>query len=84
MNKKGQSLAIGIMSMIFVIIVGMIILNFFLDEVTDTRTNLNCANPSSISDGTKLLCLAVGSTVPYWIVLVFSVGVGFITARLYT
>lgn len=82
MNNKGQSLGLGIMSAIFVLIIGIMFLNFLLPEVTNARTDLNCADAASISDGTKLLCLVVGTTVPYWIVLIFSIVIGFITSRL--
>jgi len=83
MNNKGQSLALGIMSALFVFIVGMLIINFLMPEVSTTRIDLNCDNASAISDGTKLLCLAVGTTIPYWILLIFSIAIGFITVRMY-
>jgi len=84
MKKKGQSLAIGIMSFIFVFIVGMLFLNFLLPEVSTARVDLNCADASAISDGTKLLCLAIGTTVPYWIIIIFGISIGFVTARLWS
>ena len=83
MNKKGQSLGLGIMSAIFVFIVGIMFINFIMPEVSTARTELNCADASNISDGTKLLCLVVGTTIPYWIILIFSIAIGFITARMY-
>jgi len=83
MNNRGQSLALGIMSAIFVFIVGMMFLNFLMPEVATTRIALDCSNAAGITDGTKLVCLAIGTSVIYWIVLVFSLAIGFITARLY-
>jgi len=83
MNNKGQSLAIGIMSMIFVFIIGIMFINFIMPEISTARTELNCANADAISDGTKLVCLAIGGTIPYWIFLIFSVAIAFVTARLY-
>lgn len=82
MNDKGQSLGLAIMASIFVLIVGLMAVNFLMPEITDFRANMNCANPSQISDGVKLLCLTSDATIPYWIVLVFSLVIGGITARL--
>lgn len=82
MNKKGQSLGLAIMSAIGVFIIGFMLLNFLTPEVTTFRTELNCANATAISDGTKLLCLAGDSVVPYFILLLFSLGIGAITSRL--
>ncbi len=81
MNKKG-SLGIAILTSVFIFIIGMAIINLILPEVTDFRTNLNCAEADSISDGTKLLCLVGGVIVPYWILLVLSITVGGIVSRL--
>ena len=81
-GKRGQTLAIAILSAIVFFIVGMLTINFMMDEITTTRTDLNCASAEDISDGTKLLCLAVDIGVPYWILLIFSVTIGAITARM--
>ena len=62
--------------------VGMLVTNFFMPEVTQTRLDLNCANAGSITDGTKLMCLMVDSTVIYWIILVCSIAGGAIFERL--
>ena len=72
------------MSAIFVFIVGIMFINFIMPEVSTTRIDLNCADAENISDGTKLLCLVVGVTIPYWIILIFSIAMGFIIARIYT
>ena len=82
MNKKGQSLGISVISMIFVFIIGIMFINFIMPEITTTRGDLNCADGSSISDGTKLLCLVIDTTIPYWIVLILTASVGFVTMRL--
>jgi len=81
-NKKGQSLGLGIMTAIVFLIIGLMTINFVKDEVTRARTDLSCSDVDNISDGTKLLCLVVDSTVPYWIVIIFSITIGFITMRL--
>lgn len=82
MNKKAQTLGLTIVSSIFILIIGLVILNFIMPEVSTARTELNCASPDDISDGTKLICLMTDATVPYWILLVFSVVIGGITSRL--
>lgn len=84
MNNKGQTtLGIAIIVAIMIFIIGMISINFIKDEVTNARSsvNLNCSG-DSISDGTKLTCLVVDLVVPYFIVIIFSVVGGLLTARL--
>jgi len=81
MNRRGQTLGIAIVGILFVFIVGFLTINFFFDEVTTFRTALSCATPATISDGTKLLCLAVDTTIPYWILLILIITVGAIAAR---
>ena len=82
-NKKGQTLGITIVATIFVFIIGFTTINFLFDDVSDFRSNLNCANPADITDATKLLCLAVDTTIPYWIFLIFAITIGAIAARMY-
>jgi hypothetical protein len=62
--------------------IGLLSVKVKIPEVTDFRINLNCADASSISDGTKLLCLVGGTAVPYWILLIFSIIVGAIVSRM--
>ena len=82
MNRKGQTMAIGVMSMIFVMVVGFMMLTFLLPSLETTRIDLNCA-ADDISSGTMLLCLATDLTIPYWIFIITSVALGFILARIY-
>ena len=82
MNNKGQTLGISIISTIVALIIGLVIINFITPEVDTARTDLNCAAPDDISDGTKLLCLAVDITVIYWILIIFSVIIGGITGKI--
>jgi hypothetical protein len=81
MNKKAQSLGLGIITGLFILIVGLMVVNFLMPEITNFRVDMNCANPSEISDGTKLVCLMSDATIPYWIILVFSLLVGAIASR---
>ena len=81
-NKKAQSTGLAIMGMIFFIIIGFTMINFFFNEVDTARAALSCSSPSTISDGTKLLCLIVDISIPYWIWIVIGVGISFLLARL--
>jgi len=85
MNKKGQTLGMAVLVMITIFIVGMLSVNYLKPEITRTRDsdNLDCSNTDNISDGTKLTCLVVDVVVPYFIVLIFSVSGGIITARFF-
>lgn len=82
MNKKGQTMGLAVLSAIIIFIIGLMIVNFIMPEVTNVRAGLSCASASSISDGTKMLCLIIDTVVPYWVLIVFSVITGIITARL--
>ena len=61
-------------------VVGLIIVNFVMPEVTQTRTDLNCAAPAT--DGTKLMCLNIDIVVPYFIILIFALAGGYIADKL--
>lgn len=78
-NKKG-SLYFSVIIAIILFMVGMIVVNFVKTEVSSSRTSLNCAAPAT--DGTKILCLLVDSTVPYWIILVLSISLAVITEKI--
>ncbi len=81
-SKHGQSMGLAIMGLIFFVIMGLASVNFFFDEVDTARSELNCANADDITDGTKLLCLVVDLSIPYWIWIILSVGVGFVLVKL--
>lgn len=83
MNKKGQTLALGIVIAIFLFIIGMMNIDIVKNEVINARnsTNLDCTNASGISDGTKLTCLSVDIVVPYFFLLVLSITGGVIITR---
>ena len=81
-NKKGQSLGLSLISVIFFFIIAFASVNFIMDEVSRTTADLSCDNTASISDGTKLLCLMTDVTVIYFIIAIMSVILGTITARL--
>lgn len=83
MNKKGQGLGIAIIVAITIFIIGMMAVNFITPEVTRARgpTQLDCTNSTGISDGTKLTCLLVDTTVPYFFIIIFAAAGGLITKR---
>jgi len=81
MNKKG-SLGLGIVSAFVCLIVGLMMVNFLMPEITEFRSELSCSDAGNISDGTKLTCLVGDATVPYFIVIVFSLAIGGITSQL--
>ena len=65
MNKKGQA-GIVIVVTFFVFLIGFATLNIIKPEVTTARgtDGLNCIDATSITDGTKLTCLAIDLTIP--------------------
>ena len=81
LNKRGQTLGIAIVAAIFIFIIGLAVVNLIMPEVTNFRTGMDCANPTGISDGTKLLCLCGDGVIPYFILLVFSISLGGIISR---
>lgn len=82
-SKRGQTMGLAIMSAIFIFIIGMMSINFIITEVTNARTDLNCSDGANISDASKLTCLIIDTSIPYWILLIFSVSMGGIIARMY-
>lgn len=80
-NKKAQTMGLAILSAIAVFVVGLMFINFIMPEVTNFRVDMTCSD-SSISDGSKLMCLMGDLVVPYVILVIISLGVGAITARL--
>jgi hypothetical protein len=80
MNKKA-SIGIGILSALFIFIVGFATINLLMPEVTDFRTEMDCANAVNISDGSKVTCLVGGLVIPYFILLIISISIGGIISR---
>ena len=75
-------MGLAILAAIFTLLTGMLMLNFLLPEITTFRADMSCSSVDTITDGTKLLCLLVSGTVPYWILIIFSLAIGGITSRL--
>lgn len=81
MKNNAQTLGLAIISSLCILIVGFMIINLLTPEITNFRVDMNCASPSDISDGTKLLCLCSDLTIVYWIWLILSISLGGIISR---
>lgn len=71
---------LGIWFAIIFFIFGMLFINFIGPDITTARNGLSCTDPS-ISDGTKLTCLAIDGVMPYFIILVISIAGGIILEK---
>jgi len=80
MNKRGN-IGIGVITAIFIFLIGFATLNLLLPEVSTFRVDMHCDSPDDITDSTKLLCLVVDLAIPYWIVVIISVAIGGIVAK---
>jgi len=81
MNKKGSSLGLAILSALGIFIVGFMFINFIIPEVSTFRSVMDCVSASTISDGTKVLCLVSDAAVPIYILGILSLGIGIVTKR---
>lgn len=80
-NKKGQTLFLGILIGVMLFIFGMLFLNYVKPEVSTAKIiGLDCTNPN-ISDGNKVACLGVDLVMPLLIFAIVSVGIGSILSR---
>jgi len=80
MNSKG-SFFLGFIIFLIIFINGVLFIPFFQDDITTARTDLNCSD-DTISSGNMITCLIVDSTIPYFIILFISVGLGYIVGKL--
>ena len=82
MNNNGQ-LGLAIIAAVVFFVIGFMVINFIMDEVTIARGSsaLDCST-STISDGTKLTCLAVDWVIPGLILSVIGGAGAIITAKL--
>ena len=78
MNKKATVFS-AVMVAIIIFMIGMLMVNFLKPEVDTARTGLNCTSPAT--DGTKVMCLFVDGSIPYFFVLIFSVAGGLIADK---
>ncbi len=76
-NKKGMAF-LGIATALMIFMVGTLFIDHFKTDITSSRTNLDCGNSAGISDGTKLLCLVVDMTIPYFVLILISIAGGMV------
>ena len=81
LKDKQAGFGMAFIFAIFIFIIGMTVLNLIIPEVTTFRADMSCSDAANISDGTKLVCLAGGFVVPYFVILVFSIAGGFILEK---
>ena len=74
MNKRGN-IFWGVTIGLFLFVVGVLVIPFFTDDITTTRTSLDCSNVA-ITGGTMIACLLTDLVVPYFIWFFVSLAVG--------
>ena len=82
-NKKGN-LMFAFISGAMIFICGLVLMNFILPEVDTARILLNCSNSTVLSSGNKITCIGIDGTVPYLILIIFSVTGGIILDKIIT
>lgn len=76
-NKRGN-IFLGVMIAIAVWFFGILFLPFITDDITTARDALNCVS-TSISHGTMLTCLTIDLVVPYFIIFLVGLALGYLT-----
>lgn len=84
MNTKGQVALYKIMVAIMIFIIAIIIITPIKDSITWARSadNMDCDN-SSISTGTKMACIVTDVQLPYYIGIIFSLGIAVLVGKKY-
>lgn len=84
MNFKGQvgatTIPLTIVISLLVFMAGVLMLPFLTPGIDDARVALNCSGIPS-TGGAQLTCLFIGGAIPYFIIMLLSTCVGYITAR---
>lgn len=75
MNKRGGYLGIGLA--IFLWILGILVMPFITSTIDSERVNLACSD-TSISFGTKLICLTHDTIIPYFLWTLFVLCLGLV------
>lgn len=76
MNKKGAAM-LGILVGFLFFISGALFIQHMGDSVISSRVGLSCTDVGNITDGTKVTCLIVDLAVPYFIMGILSIAVGY-------
>jgi len=79
-NKKGNAF-LGVAIAIFIFVMGVLFIPFFADDITTTRTLLDCTNVDGITDGAKLMCLNIDLLIPYFIWFIISCAFGYLGGK---
>lgn len=79
MNKRGN-MFFGLAIFFLIYVFGVLFIPFITDDITTTRTDLDCTN-SSITDGAKLNCLLTDVLTPYFILFILASAGAFLTGR---
>jgi hypothetical protein len=79
-GKQG-SIFLGLLFALIIWIFGILVLSFFLDDITQSRVDLNCSNPTAITSGTMVTCLVENLVTPLWIITFSSLALGLILGR---
>jgi len=83
MNRKAQgTMPLAILSALAVFICGFVLINFLMPEVTNFRTDMGCADATTLHDGSKILCLVGSAVIPYAILSVVSLAIGLVISRM--
>jgi hypothetical protein len=77
MKNKKANIFLGVVVALAVWIFGILFLPFITDDIVTARTALSCAT-DSISDGVMLNCLTIDLIVPYFIIFLISLALGFL------
>lgn len=76
MNKRGN-IFLGVAVFMIVWFFGVLFIPFITDDITTTRGLLDCSS-NTISDGQKMTCLGVDFVIPYFIVFIISIALGYL------
>lgn len=79
-GKKGN-IFFGVTIGLFIYIMGILFIPFLTDDITTARGELNCTD-TTISDGSKLICLQIDLVIPYLIWFFISLLLGFIAGSI--
>lgn len=79
MNKQG-SIFLAIFFAFFIFIFGILFINFLIPDIDLARTSLSCTD-STISDGTKLMCLFTDGALILYIWAIISISGGMLLDR---
>lgn len=80
MNRKGQMFILAWMTAIVVLFLTLGYINPLKDTITGVQTSLDCTN-TSISDGTKMVCLGLDTTLWYFVFAIIVAGFGVLWTR---